>query len=211
MTIDHTGFFLFPHNIIFRIIGRLAYPIFAAMIAEVCRFTRNRCRYCLVMLAIACVCSAAAYIAEGSLHQTIFTTFSCAIMLIFALDNVVKGHGQTRGIIWGLTDVTLTLLYFSLFHLGMIPGLETDYGFFGIMTQVLVRCGRNKVQSLALLAHGLCLISAELGAIQLFSLVSVMIFWFYNGKRGKYGMKWFFSGYYPLHVAVLYGISQLIS
>ena len=103
MTIDHTGFFLFPHNIIFRIIGRLAYPIFAAMIAEGCRFTRNRCRYCLVMLAIACVCSAAAYIAEGSLHQTIFTTFSCAIMLIFALDNVVKGHGQTRGIIWGLS------------------------------------------------------------------------------------------------------------
>ena len=38
-----------------------------------------------------------------------------------------------------------------------------------------------------------------------------MILWFYNGKRGKYGMKWFFSGYYPLHVAVPYGISQLIS
>lgn len=66
MTIDHTGFFLFPHNIIFRIIGRLAYPIFAAMIAEGCRFTRNRCRYCLVMLAIACVCSAAAYISEAA-------------------------------------------------------------------------------------------------------------------------------------------------
>lgn len=42
MTIDHIGYFLFPQIEAFRIIGRIAYPIFAYMIAEGCRYTRNK-------------------------------------------------------------------------------------------------------------------------------------------------------------------------
>lgn len=34
MTIDHIGAILFPHILILRIIGRIAFPIFAFMIAE---------------------------------------------------------------------------------------------------------------------------------------------------------------------------------
>ena len=34
MTIDHIGYFLFPQMTVLRVIGRLAYPIFAYMIAE---------------------------------------------------------------------------------------------------------------------------------------------------------------------------------
>ena len=45
MFIDHMGLMLFPKTLIFRYIGRLAFPIFAFMIAEGCRYTRNRLRY----------------------------------------------------------------------------------------------------------------------------------------------------------------------
>lgn len=45
MTIDHIGYFLFPQIEAFRIIGRIAYPIFAYMIAEGCRYTRNKVKY----------------------------------------------------------------------------------------------------------------------------------------------------------------------
>ena len=34
MTIDHVGVLLLPHVIVLRILGRLALPIFAFMIAE---------------------------------------------------------------------------------------------------------------------------------------------------------------------------------
>ena len=42
MTCDHVGLQLLPNVLILRILGRLALPIFAYMIAEGCRYTRNR-------------------------------------------------------------------------------------------------------------------------------------------------------------------------
>ena len=42
MTIDHVGMMLLPQLRILRAIGRIAFPIFAYMIAEGCRHTRNR-------------------------------------------------------------------------------------------------------------------------------------------------------------------------
>ena len=41
MTCDHVGLQLLPQFIILRIIGRLAAPLFAYMIAEGCRYTQT--------------------------------------------------------------------------------------------------------------------------------------------------------------------------
>ena len=42
MLIDHMGVVLFPGIAILRIIGRISFPIFAFMIAEGCRYTKNK-------------------------------------------------------------------------------------------------------------------------------------------------------------------------
>ena len=210
MTIDHIGYFLFPQMTILRIIGRLAYPIFAYMIAEGCRYTRNKMRYFCTVLAIACVCSVATYFAERSLYQSIFTTFSCAMILIFSLTAAKEATERAEKIFWGVCTMMLVFLYFAVFQLWMIPGLETDYGFLGIITPVLVWLGRSKAEKLAGLTIGLCLLSAELGTVQFFSLAAVILLYFYNGERGNHSLKWVFYAYYPLHIAVLYGISQIV-
>lgn len=210
MTIDHIGYFLFPQMTVLRIIGRLAYPIFAYMIAEGCKYTRNKARYFCMVIAIACVCSAVTYFAERSLYQSIFTTFSCAMLLIFALDAAVEAAERARNIFWGACAAALTFLYFAVFQLRMIPGFETDYGFLGILTPVLVWLGRSKAEKLSGLTIGLCLLSAELGTVQFCSLSAVGLLYFYNGERGNHSLKWAFYGYYPLHIAALYGVAQII-
>lgn len=209
MTIDHIGYFLFPRITVLRIIGRLAYPIFAYMIAEGCRYTRNKSRYFCTMLVTACVCSAVTYIAERSLYQSIFTTFSCAMILIFVLDAATKAAERARKILWGICAAVLIFLYFAVFQLRMIPGFETDYGFLGIITPVLVWLGRSKAEKLLGLTLGLCLLTAELGTVQFCSLAAVVLLYFYNGERGNRSLKWAFYGYYPLHIAALYGIAQI--
>ena len=41
MLLDHVGYFLFPTVTVFRILGRLAFPIFAFCISEGCRYTKT--------------------------------------------------------------------------------------------------------------------------------------------------------------------------
>lgn len=53
MLVDHLGARVFPQYEIMRIIGRLAFPIFAYCIAVGCVFTRNIGRYALRVLALA--------------------------------------------------------------------------------------------------------------------------------------------------------------
>ena len=212
MTIDHIGYFLLPQIEAFRMIGRIAYPIFAYMIAEGCRYTRNKAKYLLSVLSVGCVCSVVSYIAERSLYQSIFITFSCSIALIFVLDKATADSNRHLDKhFWGLLAILLTGLYFCLFGVQVIPGLETDYGFYGVLTPVLIRYGRNKNEKLLALTVGLCLIAIGGMPSQSFSLAAVGILAFYDGKRGKHGMKWLFYGYYPLHIAFLYAISQFIN
>ena len=73
MTIDHIGYFLLPQIEAFRMIGRIAYPIFAYMIAEGCRYTQNKAKYLLYVLSVGCSCSVVSYITIDSNFASVFT------------------------------------------------------------------------------------------------------------------------------------------
>ena len=85
MLIDHIGLLFFPEQMIFRVIGRIAFPIFAFMIAEGCRYTRNKLRYLLTLSSLALVIQVVYYIAMKSLVMSIFVTFSISIVLVYSL------------------------------------------------------------------------------------------------------------------------------
>ncbi|MEG1942513.1 MAG: TraX family protein, partial [Angelakisella sp.] len=55
MLIDHIGYMFFPDMIIFRLIGRIAFPIFAFFVAEGIRFTHDRKKYLTRLLLLAVI------------------------------------------------------------------------------------------------------------------------------------------------------------
>ena len=61
MTCDHVGLQLLPQLGFLRIIGRLAFPIYAYMIAEGCRYTHDRGRYFFRLASLALVCQGVYY------------------------------------------------------------------------------------------------------------------------------------------------------
>ena len=76
MFIDHLGYEVYPDMEILRIIGRLAYPIFAYFIYEGCKYTRNRLRYFLQVFLLGMICFAAYYIYSKEVYGNIQLTFS---------------------------------------------------------------------------------------------------------------------------------------
>lgn len=82
MTIDHMGFILFPDFVWMRIVGRISFPIFAFLIAEGCRYTHSRLRYLLQISLMGISMQLVLFIVTGSLYQSVFISFTLAIMLI---------------------------------------------------------------------------------------------------------------------------------
>lgn len=134
-------------------------------------------------------------------------TFTCSIGLIFLLERAIT---QRNHALWAGAFVLTLTTCFLLFQRRLIPGFTTDYGFLGIITPLLVWLGKRKREKILGLTVGLCLIALEMGGIQIFSLVAVPLLVLYNGERGKYRWKTFFYLYYPIHLAVIYGIAQLM-
>ena len=90
MVIDHIGVMLFPHYKIFRIIGRISFPIFAFLIAEGARYTKNKVKYLGLLLGFSFVIQLVYYLYDHSLDFCILVTFSLSVILIYALQYFKK-------------------------------------------------------------------------------------------------------------------------
>lgn len=208
MTVDHIGACLLPQYRILRIIGRLAMPIFAYMIAEGCHYTKNRLRYLLTIAATAFVCQMVYLIFQRSLIQCILVTFTMSILLIYGVDYASQKKSFLSMTVLGA--VFAAACYITVFLPKHLPGFTVDYGFAGVLLPVFIYMGRNKEEKLLLTAAGLAVLAMSVNRIQWYALLSVPLLALYNGSRGKLRMKYLFYLYYPLHLAVIYGISVLL-
>ena len=206
MTLDHMGLMLFQGHILFRIFGRLAMPIFAFMIAEGCKYTRNRKKYFGMVFGLGLVCQIVYAFVDSSLYLSILITFSLSILVIYAL----QFYKQYRDLLSGL------LLAFSIAAVwGLNQIFEIDYGFWGCMLPVFAALPHgtgqdNNYVCTAFLGLGLIFLSAALGDIQFFSLLALPLLFCYSGQRGRLRMKYFFYIFYPAHLVVLQAIALLI-
>lgn len=205
MTIDHIGIILLPQYRILRIIGRLAMPIYAFMIAEGCHYTHDRRAYFHRLLGLAILCQVVYAAVDRSLYQCILVTFSLSVGLICAIDNAREK--KTPGSILAAAALTAAVYLLceklSLF----VPGFHVDYGFWGVLLPVIVYFGGRDIVACAVGVFALCL---SMGHNQWWAMLSVPLLALYNGQRGKYRLGWLFYLYYPAHLVILYAISCLV-
>lgn len=204
MLLDHTAIILLDGYLPFRIIGRLAYPIFAYMIAEGCFHTRNKLFYLLRVFSLGAVCQAIYYYVDRDLYLNILLTFSVSIPMIYLLKYA------KRNAFFTLIFLAAVIGVWVLCHRLAGNGIEFDYGFYGIMFPVFISISENRREKIILAFCGLFLLAQSLGGIQIWSLAALPLLFLYSGRRGKLNMKYTFYLFYPLHLAVLYGISYII-
>ncbi len=209
MTVDHVGMLLLPQYPVLRYIGRLSMPVFAWMIAEGCRYTRNKWRYFATMAAVALVCQGAYWVAERSLFQCILVSFCLATLLIYATEYAMQ---EKRLASWCVPALVFAaVVYLCVFLPKVLDGFYIDYGLFGVLLPVAVYLGRTREEKLLLAACCLSGLAWNAYPAQWFSLASLPVLYLYNGKRGKWKLKYLFYLYYPLHLAALYAIAYFVA
>ena len=229
MLIDHAGLIFFPQYRIFRILGRLAFPIFAYCIAEGFLYTRNKLKYFSRVLVLGVLCQLVYDIAEGDIYLGILITFSISIIIMYFADCFKKAfagdNSSVSTLIKKITKVSVSLtadriISGALLAMSVAAAfvltmyVEVDYGFFGIMLPVFTSLYSDKTRRFFMFTAGLialCLYNVYCGSmIQLWSLFTVPILALYNGRPGKYRLKYFFYIFYPAHLAILYLIDMII-
>lgn len=228
MFIDHMGVVLFPDIDAFRIIGRLAMPIFAFMIGEGCLHTKNKFRYFISVFSLAAICQIVYEIYEyqsgvrGSSYLNILFTFSLSIILCcayIALKNSLSQKKAAKTILYSaLFVVTLFFViyldYFFKNSASMVGiKIQMDYGLAGVLLPMAAVVFTDREQKLVSFMTALFLFSYFKYGISYRALAAVLtipLLCFYNGKRGSKKGKYFFYVFYPLHLLVIHLLDYFI-
>jgi hypothetical protein len=204
MLIDHVGAVFFSKYVWLRIIGRIAFPIFAYLIVEGYFHTKNIKKYLTRLLLFGVVSEIPFNLAfYGELFYfpglNIFFTLFLGLLVIYIYDNY-KSYGGIALIIIGV----------------IAEFIGTDYGMIGILVIFLFYIFKGNYIMQAISFIGITLIgvgteyymSGQL-SIQIYSITSLFLLYIYNGKKGM-NIKYLFYGFYPGHLLII-GLIRLFN
>lgn len=204
MLLDHMAV-IFDLSLSWRVIGRMAFPIYCFLLAEGAFHTRNPKKYAL-RLAIGAVISEFAF--DFSFYgrcvwqyQSVMLTLLLGVLALEAMKRCPN-----------LLLKTLSVVPFAL----LAALCNTDYGWYGVAMVALFGLVRELPHRWLLTAVGMAVLSWALGSgsvmifgiavpVQMFCLSALVPIGLYSGKkitRSK-AAQWGFYLFYPLHMVLL--------
>ncbi|MDO4670354.1 MAG: TraX family protein [Aerococcus sp.] len=212
MLVDHFAIVLWPNvsltqtslwggsllplpYLIMRLIGRIAFPLFAFLLVEGFLHTHNRKRYAIRLLSLGLV-SEIPY--DLALHQSWFDLISQNVFFTLFL---------ALGALWLVDDYRQNnpfLGFMGVMGIGLLAeGLHTDYQSFGIGLVIILYVLHDRRYLESLWGSLLCLWEGPT------VLVSFFLTCYYNGQRGKGNGHWWYW-IYPVHLLVFALIRRLL-
>ncbi len=231
MLIDHIGAVFgaqlgSPLTECCRIVGRLAFPLFAFGVAEGAVHTKNPKKYLLRMAVFALISQIPYMLMRGTSSASFYITVmgrgvpmysGLSVMVTLLLGLIVCLSVQHRKHIWAAFALA------AAYGLSLYPGM--DYGILGVLFIFALYLSRdNKLCRIAVIAlFGLCFYagsvaelfvgsfgSAYIGLIKCLAFMfSAVFITLYDGRQGKRA-KWLMYSFYPVHMIVLWGVWVLI-
>ncbi len=203
MTVDHIGLFLLGNNLVCRIVGRIAFPIYAFLIANGYRHTKDLKRYTIRLAVLALVSQVPFLLVHRILEPhfwglNIFFTLLLGLFAIWSFDRAKKNP---------------VMLVFAVVLMILGELVRVDYGWRGVALILACHVFFER-KALLFLTVGLILISPNIGLtkgidIGFLGLFAMLFIGIYNGKPGaKVWQSWFYW-YYPVHLLILYLIVAL--
>lgn len=206
MFIDHMGAALFPEIIFFRILGRIAFPIYCFLLVEGACHTHNYKKYVARMGIFALISEVPFDLAfyhevlEFG-HQNVFFTLAIGLGMIWFLEHPLNDMD--------IPDSINTLITLAIAGV-LAELLRTDYGFSGIAIIFAFYFLRRSILLKCLVAAFICI---SMGSLESFAIAALIPIVLYNGERGQQTplMQYGFYAFYPMHLFVLFLISLLMT
>ena len=215
MLCDHVCLALMPDRLWMTCVGRLAFPIFAFLVAEGFIRTRSRARYARRLLVVALVSEVPFdLLAAGRpvypLRQNVLWTFLIALGCMQLLEWAKADPRPAARFVLSAGAVLGGFLAGTAFMVDYFgPGVWTVLVFYFFrgdgwrqrLGQLLCLLFLNGwlLAGQTVLPGGLAL------PIQAFAVLALPFIWLYRGRQGPHGraVRWLFYGFYPAHLLLL--------
>ncbi|UVI31151.1 conjugal transfer protein TraX [Paenibacillus spongiae] len=194
MAIDHIGIVFFGDYAIFRIIGRIAFPLYCWFLVQGYLLTKNVKRYLLRLLGLACLSQIPYMLALQQWELNVIFTLIISLICLYVLDLRIESIYKT-----------LLIIGAALF----LMGVPIDYGLYGLMLvlgfrylkgfQIII--GHTIINVSFLFEYGLG------SSIQLYSILGTLLIYIsqsFKGMNMNRVLRWIYRGFYPAHLALIY-------
>ncbi len=227
MLIDHAGKMLFPQYPIMRIIGRIAFPIYAYCIAVGCVYTHDILKYLKRVVLMALISQPIYAVALAHTNNAMYTYSFAEHPVKAAIQFYVQSWSHPSilftlalGIllIWALRERQV-LLFFAMGLFCYWIQDKVDYGYRGLLLILLfyISCPKWYI---ALPIMGAYLFWwGQLGSsytlfgmtfgIQIFALPALILILIHTHSKIKMN-KWIFYFYYPAHLILIYLLDRFV-
>lgn len=204
MIIDHYGAIFHSGIDLYRIIGRLAFPIYCFLLVEGYFHTKDLDKYIKRLFVFALLSEIpfdlAFYDKIGFAHQNIFFTLFIGLGAMYFLDNKEK---------YNIPNIFVLMISGILSML-----LSVDYSFIGIIYILAFYYTRDYPKNKRLIRLALIIFITNLlssSMIQQYALLALPIIYPYNGKLGPKNkpLQLLFYAAYPLHLTIFYLIKMM--
>ncbi len=213
MIIDHIGAVFFPNILLFRYIGRFAFPIYSFFIAEGLKKTSNIKSYLKNLFIIAFISEIFYDLCfNNSINifyktNTVYTLFIASVCIYFyknSITSLQKVFYLFLGIFLSYTFMTdydvlgVTLVYIFYFNDNKLKNLL--YGVFWVTIKNIDNLNNLFYYNVYNLPKSDIYQTIN---FYIFTIIPFFIILFYNGKKGK-NTKYMFYILYPLHLVIIY-------
>ena len=195
MIIDHIGAILFPGVTVLRMIGRIAFPIYAYLIGEGCIYSKNKLKYLLKVCITYLAYELVSYWVRGGEHNVcVLYGFICTIISVIIIEWAKEKPNLRRPI----AVIPIMALFISTLI------IKPDYIFYAMLLPLTVYFVKNKPIRYLIFAVLLVFCGLSYEGNQWMGVFAMLPIMLYNGKKGKELLfKDSFYVMYPLHFAVL--------
>lgn len=191
MLIDHIGAVFYPQAGELRIIGRIAFPIYAFAVYIGYKHTRNVQKYIWRLFWIAVISQLPFMVAFNHFSLNVVWTLWSALLVLLVLDKL-----PVR--LLGIPIVIVAGLVMEMTHM--------DYGMYGLLLVLLFRYFQGPVLVMAHLLLNVLYIYLHSSSIQMYSVIAtagIAIAQYYNAGFRLKGPRWIWRYFYPAHLAVI--------
>ena len=202
MLIDHTGA-VFDLHIGFRVVGRLAFPLFVYLIAEGFRHTKSMEKYLLRLGIFALISEIPFDLAFNNNIDFLNNTNIFYTLWLGAACAYIFRQIQHIPFFWVMITFPVVAAMTAAGWLG------SDYRWFGVLFVFFaIVVAENKFLLFGVITLFMLQLYFPSGTMLVAALMAVPIAALANGKRG-WPAKWLFYWFYPVHLLILAGIRQM--